>query len=698
VAVAGTPNKINLPTTTGSAGQVLQTNGANPQQLSWATPSSTIALSSITAATGSNTIANGNNPQTWNWALTTDAIDGMAFGETAAATNGTLTNGLANQAIVSMSTATNSTATPLEVAQGSITNTVATPIAQFEATWNNAGLTGAGIVLNVTNTASAAGSLLENLQVGNVSQWKVDKAGNVTAIGQINCGLAGTTSCIISGAGSTSGTATLTWPAVAGTTTNPVISSNYFQIGVAGTTSGELLLAGSTSGTATMLAPAVAGTSTNAIQISNTIQLPSGTVYQWNADTGLSRDSAAVVDIGNGTAGDKSGTLNFTAATCGVAGTTSCIFSMAGSTSGTATFTAPAVAGTRTNPVISSNYFQIGVAGTTSGELLLAGATSGTATMLAPAVAGTTTNAITFSNIITTPALVTGVSNTLLGQGALASVSGTTDTAVGFNALNANVGGNANTAVGNTALGVNVSGNSNVAVGDHALAAATGNNSVAIGYQALTVVVGSASNTAVGYQALTSATGASNTFIGESGAGTQITTGTLNTLVGYRNSVSGAGDTNEMVFGEQVTGAGSNTGVFGNASTTDVYFGSTTPKTNIRVNGMYVVNTLLIRSTAPTISSGFGTSPSIPNNNGSAAFTVNVGTGGTASSGVIAMPQAATGWACHVAPNAAPQAASVTYSAPTSASSITLTNYTLTTGIALAWTASTVLQVACFGY
>ena len=101
---------------------------------------------------------------------------------------------------------------------------------------------------------------------------------------------------------------------------------------------------------------------------------------------------------------------------------------------------------------------------------------------------------------------------------------------------------------------------------------------------------------------------------------------------------------------------------------------------------------------APTISSGFGSGASVVHQNGSAAFTVNVGTGGTASTGVIGMPTAATGWACKVAPNGAPQAAAVTYSAPTSASSITLTNYTLTTGAALPWTASTVLQVSCWGY
>jgi hypothetical protein len=108
---------------------------------------------------------------------------------------------------------------------------------------------------------------------------------------------------------------------------------------------------------------------------------------------------------------------------------------------------------------------------------------------------------------------------------------------------------------------------------------------------------------------------------------------------------------------------------------------------------------VLCSSSSPTISSGFGTSPSIPNVNGSCSFTLNVGTGGTASSGVIAMnATATTGWNCDVHPNGAPQAAAVTYSAPTSTTSVTLTNYTQSTGVALAWTASLVFNISCFGY
>lgn len=44
-------------------------------------------------------------------------------------------------------------------------------------TWNDAGTTFTGIKMNITDTASAAGSLLMDLQVGGVSQFAVDKTG-----------------------------------------------------------------------------------------------------------------------------------------------------------------------------------------------------------------------------------------------------------------------------------------------------------------------------------------------------------------------------------------------------------------------------------------------------------------------------------------------------------------------------------------
>jgi len=50
-AVAGTPADLQLPTTTGGAGQALTTNGASPQILSWTTVTSAVAYSTPSSAT-----------------------------------------------------------------------------------------------------------------------------------------------------------------------------------------------------------------------------------------------------------------------------------------------------------------------------------------------------------------------------------------------------------------------------------------------------------------------------------------------------------------------------------------------------------------------------------------------------------------------------------------------------------------------
>lgn len=102
-------------------------------------------------------------------------------------------------------------------------------------------------------------------------------------------------------------------------------------------------------------------------------------------------------------------------------------------------------------------------------------------------------------------------------------------------------------------------------------------------------------------------------------------------------------------------------------------------------------------SANPTISSGFGTTPSIVAQDGSKTFQVNVGTGGTATGGVIALNAAPTGWNCHVDYNGSSVNMN-TYSVPTSATTVTLTNQTSSTGVAVAWAASKILNVMCVPY
>lgn len=107
---------------------------------------------------------------------------------------------------------------------------------------------------------------------------------------------------------------------------------------------------------------------------------------------------------------------------------------------------------------------------------------------------------------------------------------------------------------------------------------------------------------------------------------------------------------------------------------------------------------LLVSATAPTIASGFGTSPSISGSNGTAAFQVTVGTGGTASTGVITMPTANAGWSCSAADvTTASSSVYLTRQTASTTTSVTITNYN-TAGTATAWVAGDKINLACMAF
>jgi hypothetical protein len=64
------------------------------------------------------------------------------------------------------------------IAQGTLTAVL--PGLNITSTWNNAAVVFTGIKENITNTASAANSLLMDLQVGGASMFSVDKGGIVS--------------------------------------------------------------------------------------------------------------------------------------------------------------------------------------------------------------------------------------------------------------------------------------------------------------------------------------------------------------------------------------------------------------------------------------------------------------------------------------------------------------------------------------
>jgi hypothetical protein len=137
------------------------------------------ALSAITAATTTNTIANGNNGgQVWNWAQTSANQTAFTFGETTAAI------GAGDQEVL-VKTIAGSTAIPLTVIN-SLTGSQTSAALQITPTWNTTGVVDAALLINVTNAASGTGSLPLDVQIGNVSQWKVDKTGQTTQNGPVN--------------------------------------------------------------------------------------------------------------------------------------------------------------------------------------------------------------------------------------------------------------------------------------------------------------------------------------------------------------------------------------------------------------------------------------------------------------------------------------------------------------------------------
>lgn len=101
---------------------------------------------------------------------------------------------------------------------------------------------------------------------------------------------------------------------------------------------------------------------------------------------------------------------------------------------------------------------------------------------------------------------------------------------------------------------------------------------------------------------------------------------------------------------------------------------------------------------SPTISSGFGTSPSVVAGSVPLAFQINVGTGGSATSGVIGLPLAKNGWVC-TGSDITTKSATVFVLKQTASSTTTATvgNFN-TSGTAAAWVASDLLQVSCNPY
>jgi len=144
--------------------------------------------------------------------------------------------------------------------------------------------------------------------------------------------------------------------------------------------------------------------------------------------------------------------------------------------------------------------------------------------------------------------------------------------------------------------------------------ASTGTDSNGFGDFAFGSLTSGTFNTGAGHGACYNiTTGGSNVCFGynagrfQSGGSTLNVTSASSTYVGTSTMPNASGDTNEGVYGYAVTGAGSNTEVFGNSSTTDAYFGSATPTAKVHAAAYAGMGTATFAAQAAA-----GTSPGTP--------------------------------------------------------------------------------------
>ena len=106
-------------------------------------------------------------------------------------------------------------------------------------------------------------------------------------------------------------------------------------------------------------------------------------------------------------------------------------------------------------------------------------------------------------------------------------------------------------------------------------------------------------------------------------------------------------------------------------------------------------NLIATSNSLPTIGSGFGTSPTITASN-TMCFKIVVGTGGAAN-GSITLPTATNGWLAFAADVTNGNSLFLQLTA-SSATSVTFTSYSVTTGAAANMSAGDVILVNCFAY
>ena len=161
-------------------------------------------------------------------------------------------------------------------------------------------------------------------------------------------------------------------------------------------------------------------------------------------------------------------------------------------------------------------------------------------------------------------------------------------------------------------------------------------------------------------------------------------TGVIDTMA-RANAATAQSTANQAIIGETTNAA--ITGGTISASTINA-------ATSQSLNGK-----LIMSATAPTIASGFGTSPFIVSSNGTATITVNVGTGGTAVFGIVNLAAAPNGWSCAVTVDKL-EINSANYPRTTlsTTSQFEINNIVTSTGAQTPWPSGDTFTVNCIPY
>lgn len=184
--------------------------------------------------------------------------------------------------------------------------------------------------------------------------------------------------------------------------------------------------------------------------------------------------------------------------------------------------------------------------------------------------------------------LTTSVNNLAIGAYSLEKLTtgGTNEgynVGIGYLTMSQLLTGSGNTGIGASSMAnALVTGVENTGIGLYTLFYVTGSHNTAVGAGALSLVTSGSGNTMVG--AIDDGFGAGNP---------PITTGDNNSILGYLAGPS-VNVSNSLSLGYQASPSASNTGVIGNASVTDVYFGSTSQAANVRFSAGFAKSSVTL--------------------------------------------------------------------------------------------------------